>query len=212
MDMRTLTLDATKDEGPTVSNKPVPAGDYPAVIKASSYDLTRRDVIYDKEGALVRAVFNYDTSTEVPMTAEERGRGCVMDKSGTYLWLGIHVTMPDGTQRQVNVRPNIVNAFKTPRASRAAVKEIQAAIGAPQVQFIAGQPVDALHDKEFIVSLSVKEKRNRPGEHENELRGAKPFHFPLTERLRPGQVVGGAVVDSVVSTHAQKFNDEDLPF
>ena len=41
MDMRNLTLDATKDEGPTMSNKPVPAGDYPAVIKASSWRALR---------------------------------------------------------------------------------------------------------------------------------------------------------------------------
>ena len=211
MDMRNLTLDTSEDEGPTISNQPVPAGDYPAVIKASSYDLTRRDIVYDKEGALVRPVYDYESRTETPITAEEKARGCKVDKSGTYLWLGLHVTLPDGSQRQVNVRPNIVNCFKTPRASRAAVKEIQAAIGAPRVQFVAGSPVDALHDKPFIVCLSVKEKRNQPGENENELRGAKPLSGST---MRPGQVVGGATVESVVKSGgpAQAWDDDNLPF
>jgi hypothetical protein len=211
MDMRNLILDTSEDEGPTISNQPVPAGDYPAVIKASSYDLTRRDIVYDKEGALVRAVYDYEARVETPITAEEKARGCKVDKSGTYLWLGMHVTLPDGSERQVNVRPNIVNCFKTPRASRAAVKEIQAAIGIPQVQFVAGSPVEALHDKRFIVCLSVKEKRNQPGENENELRGAKPL---AGSGLKPGQIVGGAVVESVISSRgpAKPWNDENLPF
>lgn len=211
MDMRNLTLDTSEDEGPTISNQPVPAGDYPAVIKNSSYDLTRRDIVYDKEGALVRPIYDYEARVETPITPEETSRGCTVDKSGTYLWLGMHVTLPDGTQRQVNVRPNIVNCFKTPRASRAAVKEIQAAIGAPRVQFVAGSPVEALHNKQFIVSLAVKEKRNQPGENENELLGAKPL---AGSGLKPGQIVGGAVVESVISSRgaAKPWNDENLPF
>ena len=81
------------------SREPVPAGQYPCVIIRSSYDETARDVIYNQDKSVVRPVYDYREQKETPMTPDERGRGCFVAKSGTYLWLLLRATLPNGDER-----------------------------------------------------------------------------------------------------------------
>jgi hypothetical protein len=196
------------------SREPVPKGEYPCVIIQSSYDETSRDVVYTKDKEVVRPVHDYRENTDSPLTPEERSRGYFVDKSGTYVWLLLKLTMPDCSERLSSVRPNWINVLRPPNDDRAALKEIRDAIGGPSIQFRVGEPATVMHERPFIVKLNVKEKRGSAGILENWVDGARPIQ---SRAPQAGQVLpGGAEVIDVISSQGpppdfpRGFNDKGL--
>jgi len=198
--------------GATPSRDPVPKGDYPATIINSSYDETSRDCVFDSDQMLVRPVYDYKTSTESPMTADEQAKGFSTHKSGTYLWFLLKVQMPDGTERLTSVRPNWINVLRPPNDSRQVIGELRESIGIQSASLTVGQPASAFHDRPFIARLGVKEKRGSTGRLENELVGAKSLK---ATGLPPGAKTpyGAEVVDVVESRPTppiSAYNDSDV--
>ena len=196
------------------SREPAPRGEYPCVIIQSSYDETSRDVVYTKDKEVVRPVYDYREQKESPLTPEERARGHFVDKSGTYVWLLLRLTMPDGSERLTSVRPNWINVLRPPNDDRAALKEIRDAIGGPSIQFRVGQPAVVMHERPFLVKLNVKEKRGSTGTLENLVEGARAIQ---SRAPQAGQVLqGGAEVIDVISSQGPPpdfnggYNDKGL--
>jgi len=184
--------------GEPPSRDPVPEGKYPCTIVMSSYDETSRDCVFDDSQMVVRPVYDYKTQTESPITDDEKTRGFSVHKSGTYVWLRLKVSMPDGTERFTSVRPNWINVLRPPNEDRVAITALRDAIGAREVDLIVGQPVTALHERPFIAHLEKKDRRGSPGKQENWLKGASPLQ---TRHLPPGATTahGAQVVDRVGS-------------
>ena len=186
------------------SREPVPAGQYPCVIIRSSYDETARDVIYNQDKSVVRPVYDYREQKETPMTPDERGRGCFVAKSGTYLWLLLRVTLPNGDERLASVRPNIINVLRPPNEDRAAFDAVRSALGGGTVNLIVGQDISTMHERPFLAKLGLKEKRGSTGDKENYLKGA----LPLTESRPASTFTPPGAVGNVDVTSSADFNTQ----
>ena len=203
MSIHNETMDKTtviKVEGsePSVSQEPVPPGTYPCVVIKSSYDETSRECVYDADQMLVRPVRDNKTGIESPVTPEERSKGFSVHPSGTYIWLLLKVTTPDG-EHITSVRPNWINKLRPPNSDRECISQVREAIGVSSVPLVVGQAVEALHDRPFLVKLRLKKKMGYADRMENELAGALPL---ATSSMPPGFVTaaGAEVVDTVWSS------------
>ena len=151
-------------------------GIYTARVLDSKFERTKTEVILDAQGAYVRRVRDYNAGTDQPMTGEERSRGCTQSTSGTYVYLLLGCDV-DGMQYpwKVIVRFNLENVIADPWSGRKLFRQLLSAVGLEQVPLEIGQSVMPIHEKPFLVELMTKEKRNSPGEKENEAKAISPL-------------------------------------
>lgn len=194
------------------STGPLEAGVYPARVVDSCYEETKTKVIVDAQKEFVRKIRDYQEGggyTDSPITPQEEQSGCSVSSSGTYIYLRLGCDV-EGLQwpRNVILRFNLENIISDPWSGRKLLRELGAAIGVtgdiPWPPF--GQPMDILHDKPFLVELSVREKRGFSGKQENEADGFRA--------LTSSPVVSVDVVSSGPrpAPPAAAFNDDDIAY
>ncbi len=187
---------------------PLEPGKYKATLLDSRYENTKTEVIVDGKGDYIRRVYDYSSSTNAPLTTEERNRGADQTNSGTYIYILVECEV-EGWQwpKKVPLRFNLTNVIADPWSGRGLFRQLLCATGLETVPLEVGQSVEALHGKSFMVELSKKQKRNgSPGEMENEAVAIEP----LTPQRPRAEVVDVVSSGPRPSPPASAFNDEGM--
>ena len=219
MDRVMFNFNETEEpRGESKSREPLPAGVYRARVVDSKFELTKTEIVIDAQDQYVRRIREYvdGSYTEEPITNEERQRGCKVSKSGTSLYLRLHCDV-DGLQWPKNVilRLNLENKIADPWSGRKLFQQLGKAIGLTECPLDIDHPVLVIHDKDFLVELTVKPKRGGGGK-ENEAVAISPLNVQVSDG-RPAYLAPGTEIVDVVSSKdnraaAHTYNDNDIPF
>jgi hypothetical protein len=199
------------DEPARSNNGALNPGVYTARVLDSKFERTKTEVILNGQGEYVRRVRDYNAGTDAPMTGEEHQRGFTQSTSGTYVYLLLGCDV-DGMQYpwKVIVRFNLENVIADPWSGRKLFRQLLSAVGLEQVPLEIGQSILPIHEKPFLVELVTKEKRNMPGEMENEAKSIAPLTSQpkqATPMYIPPAGSGVEVVDIVGASRSYGSDD-----
>ena len=217
---RTFNFDA--EEAPRASGdfQPLAPGTYPARIEESAYELTKTEVVVNSAGEYVRRIRLYDERggyTEEPITQQEIGSGHRVSSSGAYIYMKLKCDV-QGLQwpKTVVLRVNVQNLISDQWKGRKLFRQLGNAVGMSG-EFVwpeFGDPISALHDKPFLVELTVKKNR-KTGKPENDVAAFAPIVARPQQAAPPAWSGKAEVVDRVgTAAPAAKapFAEDDFMF
>tara|TARA_R110002110_G_scaffold90808_1_gene235999 strand:+ start:1003 stop:1662 length:660 start_codon:yes stop_codon:yes gene_type:complete len=217
---RTFNFDA--EDAPRASGdfQPLAPGTYPGRIAESAYELTKTEVIVNSAGEYVRRIRLYDDGggySDEPITQQETASGHRVSSSGAYIYMKLKCDV-EGLQwpKTVVLRINVQNLISDQWKGRKIFKQLGKAVGMSG-EFVwpeFGDPISALHDKPFLVELTVKKNR-KTGKPENDVIAFAPVAARPQQAAPPIWSGKAEVVDRVgTAAPAAKapFADDDFMF
>tara|TARA_R100000655_G_C2982944_1_gene192073 strand:- start:50 stop:709 length:660 start_codon:yes stop_codon:yes gene_type:complete len=217
---RTFNIDAEDAPRATSEWRPLDPGTYPGRIVESAYELNKTEVVVNSAGEYVRRIRLYDDRggySDQPITQQEIDSGHRVSKSGAYFYMKLKCDV-DGLQwpKTVILRVNVQNLINGAGRGRSIFKQLCKAVGLsgslqwPEI----GSPIQAVHDKPFLVELTVK-KNLKTGKPENDVAAFAPIVARPQQAAPPAWSGNAEVVDRVgTAAPAAKapFADDDFMF